>query len=921
MNSILMLIQPTQKTKIMRLRAIILLIIALAGSSLWAAPSIEVKQLTAEYQVDPVGIGTAVPRLSWIMSSTVEAQVQTAYQVLVASSPALLNEKKADLWNSKKVSSGQSVLVEYGGKALSSGTRCWWKVRVWDKNGKAGSWSETAFFETGLLEASDWDGKWITAPESGQAKCPVLRKEFTLKGEPLRARLYITSLGYYEAELNGSRVGDQVLTPGWTSYSHRVQYQTYDVTSMLRAGGNALGATLANGWYKDFRQWWFDDGERPVQNLALKAQLVITYRDGSREIIATDESWKAGSGPVLEATVYDGENYDARKENPGWSKAGFNDSGWANAKRMETWDLETVAPESPPMRTREELSPIEILVTPEGDTVLDMGQNMVGWVRLKVQAPRGTRITLRHTEVLDGDGNFYIENLRGAKQTTSYVCKGTGTETWEPRFTFQGFRYVHVSGIPGGVTKDMITGVVVHSDLEQTGTFSCSDSLINQLQHNIVWGQKGNFVDVPTDCPQRDERLGWTGDAQVFAPTAIFNMNCAGFYTKWLADLALDQHEDGAVPWVIPNVLGRGEAHGWADAATIVPWAVYKYYGDVRILEKQYKSMKAWVDYQAAQAGDNYLWQPRERQFGDWLAFATIRSDYPGATTDKDLLATAYFYHSADLLQRAARVLGYQADEEKYAMLMKDIKKAFAAEFITPNGRLSSNTQTAYVVSLAFDLIPGDLRQSAARRLAGDVNAFGHLTTGFLGTPDLCHVLTEHGYLEEAYMLLFRKEYPSWLYPVTKGATTIWERWDGLKPDGTFQNAGMNSFNHYAYGAIGDWLYKTVAGINPDQPGYKSIVIKPHPGKEMNDVKAWHLTPYGKVASSWSVSSGSLVMKVKIPVNTTATIYVPTTGTKASLNGSEIAATEKVTGPGYDYLVIEKGSGDYRIETEYEIKP
>lgn len=909
------------------LTACMLLLTVVSGNTNAMAPeTIKVNSLSCEYQSNPLGIGTSAPRLSWILSSTINDQFQTAYQVLVASSPSRLSEKKADLWNSNIVNSDQSVLVEYKGAPLSSRSKCWWKVRVWDKNDKPGNWSEPAYFEVGLLTDTDWSASWIRAAagEEAEEASAVFRKEFKLAKEVASARLYITSLGYYEAELNGAKVGDQVLTPGWTSYSKRVQYQSYDVSASLKKGANALGVTLANGWYKDFRQWWFisEGGSKQElaseaqQKLALKAQLEVLYKDGSTEIVNSDDSWRSSTGPILSASVYNGESYDAGKENPGWSKPGYNDENWDEVALHSVWALKIVAPVSPPVRTLEELKPIGIIVTPEGDTVLDMGQNMVGWIRLKVQAPAGTRITLRHTEVLDKEGNFYIENLREAKQTNTYFCKGAGVERWEPRFTFQGFRFVHVSGIPGGVTKDMITGVVVNSDLPRTGTFSCNDSLVNQLQHNIVWGQKGNFVDVPTDCPQRDERLGWTGDCQAFAPTAIYNMNCAGFYTKWLADLALDQHEDGAVPWVIPNVLGRGEAHGWADAATIVPWAVYTYYGDVRILEKQYESMKAWVDYQAGQAGDKYLWQPKERQFGDWLAFATTRSDYPGATTDKDLLATAYFYHSADLLQRAAKVLEKKDDAEKYSKLMGKIKSAFSDEYITANGRLSSNTQTAYVISLVFGLVPEELKQAAAQRLAADVNSFGHLTTGFLGTPDLCHVLTEHGYLKEAYMLLFRTEYPSWLYPVTKGATTIWERWDGLKPDGSFQNADMNSFNHYAYGAIGDWLYKKVAGINPDpiKPGYKSIIIKPHPGDKMNDVKASHHTPYGKVASAWKISDGKILMEVKIPVNTTATIYVPTTGGGLSVNGIPQTAIDKIPGPGYDYVVMEKGSGTYSIE-------
>ena len=461
---------------------------------------------------------------------------------------------------------------------------------------------------------------------------------------------------------------------------------------------------------------------------------------------------------------------------------------------------------------------------------------MVGWVRLKVEGPAGTTVTLRHAEVLDKQGNFYTENLRAAKQTVRYTLNGRGAETYEPHFTFQGFRYVAVDGYPGPLTLDSLTGIVVHSDMTPASTFETSKPLVNQLQHNIVWGQKGNFVDVPTDCPQRDERLGWMGDAQVFAPTAAFNMDVAGFFTKWLRDVAADQLETGSVPHVIPDVLsepGKPQAGSaaWADAAVIIPWTMYLSYGDRRILETQYPSMVAWVEYMRRRAGDDLIWS-EDFTFGDWLAFASTASDYPGATTGKDLIATAMFAHSTDLLQRTARVLGKAEDAATYGALLDRIKAAFQREFVTATGRVGENTQTAYAVALQFDLLPEAMRAAAAGRLAQDIRQRKHLTTGFVGTPYLCHVLSRYGYLDEAYLLLNREQYPSWLYPVKQGATTIWERWDGLKPDGTFQDKGMNSFNHYAYGAIGEWMYRVMAGIeiDPAAPGYKHTLIQPRPG-------------------------------------------------------------------------------------------
>ena len=890
-----------------------------------AAKSIEISDLTCEYFTNPMGIGATAPRLSWILTSGVDDQVQTAYQVLVASSPKLLTEKKADFWNSGKVESDQSILVDYAGDALESRDICWWKVRVWDKNGKASSWSAPASFEIGLLGAGDWKADWIKSSIGFTEifhPSPMFRKEFSLDKQVASARLYISSLGLYQVEINGEKVGDLVLTPGWTSFHSRVQYQTYDVSAMLSTGANAIGVTLGDGWYRAFRP---NDRDREAfgkESLDVIAQLEVTYTDGTTVMVMTDDSWKSAMGPIRKSVIYDGETYDARLEKPGWSKAGYDDGDWYGTEKVRNDKGRIVYPASPPMRRLEELTPIEIMITPEGDTVVDMGQNMVGWIRLKVDCPKGTTITLRHAEVLDKEGNFYITNLRRADQTNTYICKGGGTEIFEPHFTFQGFRFVDISGYPGEVSKDMLTGVVVNSDLEKTGTFSCNDSLINQLQHNIVWGQKGNFVDVPTDCPQRDERLGWTGDCQVFAPTACYNMDCSGFYTKWLRDLAVDQHEDGAVPHVIPNVLGRGGAHGWQDAAVIVPWTVYQWYGDLRILEEQYESMKTLVEFMRDQAGDAYIWVPTERQFGDWLAFATILSDYPGATTDKDLLATSYFYHSANLLRKTAKILGKKEDAKDYGELLKKIKSAYAKEYITPNGRMASNTQTAYVVALAFGLIPDELESVAAKRLADDVNAFEHLTTGFLGTPDLCHILTKYGYLEEAYKLLYRTEYPSWLYPVTQGATTIWERWDGQKPDGTFQNPGMNSFNHYAYGAVGDWLYRKVAGIDidPATPGFKSIIIKPHPGNEMNNVSAAHNSPYGKVSSDWKILDGKFMLTVNIPVNSTATVYVPSTDETLEINGEAVGAVDKVAAEGvdYHYIKVKKGSGKYTFVSSYD---
>ncbi len=912
-------------------------------------PKIGLTNLRVEYQINPIGIDVPIPRLSWEITSSERNVCQTAFQIRAAADAAHLAAGKNLWWDSGKVASDQSIQVEYQGPLLNSGQRIYWQVRVWDEKDRASNWSEVAFWEMGLLKPEHWQASWIEPvleeDLSKSQPCPFLRREFILTKQVRSARAYVSSLGLYEFYLNGQRVGDQVFTPGWTSYYRRVQYQTYDVTNLLRSGANAVGAIIADGWFRGFLSW---NSVRNYygQKLALLAQIQVQYQDGTSEIIGTDATWRASTGPILESDIYNGEIYEARLELNGWSQVGFNDQSWQPVKITAQGKRRLVAASGPPVRKIQEIKPIAIFKSPAGETIFDLGQNMVGWCRLRVQGPAGTVVTLKHAEVLDKNGNLYTENLRSAQQRDQFVLKGSGEEVFEPHFTFHGFRYVAVAGFPGEPKLNNLTGIVIHSDMRPTGSFVCSNPLINQLQHNIQWGQKGNFVDVPTDCPQRDERMGWTGDAQVFSPTACFNMDVAGFYTKWLKDLAADQFRDGVVPHVIPDVLRQGGAAAWedvldtksnspalpelkaggsaawADAAVVVPWTVYLYFGDRRILEQQYKSMKAWVDYMKQQAGDSYLWQTGGH-FGDWLAFATNRSDYPGATTDKDLIATAYFAHSTDILQRVAAILGKEKDAQSYADLLANIKQAFLREYVTPNGRMVSGTQTAYALALAFDLLPDGVKQLAAERLAADVRSFKHITTGFVGANLINQVLTDHGYLDLAYMLLNRQDYPSWLYPITKGATTIWERWDGIKPDGSFQDPGMNSFNHYAYGAIGDWLYRVVAGIeiDPAQPGYKHILIRPQPGGGITAASASHYSMYGKIESSWKIEGDNFHLSTTIPPNTTATIYLPDAQLeRVTESGLALQAAKAILGYSQEKtsVKISVGSGQYQFS--YKMK-
>jgi alpha-L-rhamnosidase len=884
-----------------------------------------VESLRTEYRADPLGIDVRLPRLSWQLASPERAVLQSAYQVRVARNEADLRAGRHLVWDSGRVASGESAHVPYAGPGVESRQRYYWQVQVWDQADHSSGWSTPAWWEMGLLQPADWQAGWIEPglAATGDVSPPpvMLRRAFSLAKAVRSARAYVTSHGLYELRLNGKRVGDELFTPGWTSYNKRLQYQTYDVTPLLARGANVVGAVVGNGWYRGqigFRQHRDHYGD----HVALLAQIDVTFTDGSRAVIGSDGSWTASRGPILMSEIYAGETYDARRELPGWDAPGYDAKSWSPAKPVDLPRDVLVAPQGPPVRRTEEIHPVNILQSPSGTPIVDMGQNMVGWVRLHVQGPAGATVTLHHGEVLDQHGNLYVANLRAAAQTVTYTLKGGAAETFEPHFTFQGFRYVAVDGYPGTLTSDSLTGVVIHSDMEPTSEFRTSEPLVNQLQHNILWGQKGNFLDVPTDCPQRDERLGWTGDAQVFCRTAAFNMDVAGFFTKWLKDLAADQLPNGSVPYVIPDVLSRPDrleagSAAWADSSVIIPWTMYLSYGDRRILAEQYPSMTRWVAYMRARAGDDLVWDG-DFHFGDWLAFATTRSDYPGATTGKDLIATAFFAHSTDLVARTARVLGKDGEASQFEDLFTRIKAAFVHEFVTPASRVGENTQTAYAVALQFDLLPESLRAEAASRLAADVRERKHLTTGFVGTPYLLHVLTRFGYLDEAYMLLQRQQYPSWLYPVTKGATTIWERWDGIKADGSFQDPGMNSYNHYAYGAVGEWMYRVMAGLEIDDahPGYSHILIQPQPGGTFTEVSASHQTPYGRAGSHWTLHEGVFTLDAEVPANTTATVRLP--------HAQQAAVTESGRAPegavgisgirqeGSD-VVIDIGSGRYRF--------
>lgn len=875
-----------------------------------------------EYKINPLGINEMQPRFSWELVSDQRDVMQTAYRIKVAKSPDELKKGKSLVWDSGKVNSDQSVHVEYAGKPLESRQRYFWQLGVWDNKGNSAVFSETSFWEMALLSPSDWTANWIEAPwpEDPKTSQPVqlFRKTFSAKKQIRSARLYITARGLYEATINGKMVTEDIFTPGWTSYNKRLQYQSYDVAGLLTKGNNAIAVKLGDGWYRG-NMGFFGERNQYGEKTGLLFQLEITYENGEKEIIVSDQNCKAATGPYHWSDIYNGEIYDANLEAPDWELAVFNDAGWSNAKPAKASEARLIAPAGPPVRRIEILKPKVVIKTPKGETVLDFGQNMVGRVRFKVKGNKGDTLKIYHAEVLDKEGNFYTENLRAAKQMVQYVCNGKKDHFYEPLFTFMGFRYIKLENWPGDPDLNDFEGVVIHSQLRPTGDFECSDPLINQLQHNIRWGQKGNFLDVPTDCPQRDERMGWTGDAQAFSRTAAFNMDVAGFFTKWCGDFTADQSADGMIPHVIPQVLGEndGAATGWADAVTIIPWNMYLVFGDKRILEKQYETMKRWVGYMEAKAGDDYLWNIGFH-FGDWL-FYSVNDDRDGrsAITDKYFLAQAFFAHSTDIVRKTAEILGEKEEEKYYAALYEKVKKAFLDEYVSSNGRIASGTQTSYVLALQFGLLPEDQQLTAAQRLVENIELYdNHITTGFLGTPHICHVLTEFGHLEKAYALLEQKTYPSWLYPVTKGATTIWERWDGIMPDGNLQNATMNSFNHYAYGAIGDWLYRVVAGIDTDEnhPGYKKVIIAPQPGGSLTAAKAHHLSLYGKIATNWKIENGQFKLEVTIPPNTTARVVLPQANLEKMMENNQPLRTgngiHSILQDGKD-VKLELGSGQY----------
>lgn len=889
--------------------------------------TIRIRGCRTEYLENPLGIDALNPRLYWRLESEETNVSQTAYQILVASDRGALEQAEGDMWDSGKVPGSLSAHIIYDGLPLQAESAYYWQVRVWDQGDRVSEWSEVAYWTMGLLTRAAWKGKWIgrkSEPELSHQPSPFFRKEFQLKPGISRAVVYATALGLYDLHINGQRIGDR-FAPGWTDYDTRVQYQAYEVTDALVAGANAVGAILGDGWFAGTVGFLGERvyGERPF----FLMQLHVEYEDGAKECVITDGSWKTSRGPIEYSDMIKGEAYDARKELTGWQYAGYDDSAWELPDVRPGYNGLLTAAMEPAIRVTKTLTPVSLRKTEAGTWIYDMGQNMVGWTELKVKGERGIRITVSHAEMLQPDGSLYLDNLRVAVQQDHYILKGDGLERYEPHFTFHGFRYVELTGYPDEPGLHTITGKVVHSDTPVTGSLETSNPMVNQLYSNITWGQRGNFLSVPTDCPQRDERLGWTGDAQIFARTASYNMDVSRFFTKFMWDMIDCQQPSGAFTDVAPdagwirykmwstrlNWFAPDNA-GWGDAGVVIPWTLYLMYGDTRILTTHYEAMARWVDYLESQTDE--LVRPNYANYGDWLSI--------DADTPNEVLATAYFAYSTKLMGLIAEVLGRQADRIKYEALFGRIAQAFCEAFVEADGRIHGNTQTVYVLALQFGLLTEELRVMAVRHLVHDIEQRGNrLSTGFLGVGYLLPALTDNGRLDVAYRLLTQEQFPSWMYSIKHGATTIWERWDGWTEEKGFQTPDMNSFNHYSLGSVGEWMFRYMAGLEADrgQPGFKRALIRPQPGGGITSVKAGYDSLYGRISIEWTLSTADeFHLKLRIPANTTAEVHVP--GCRARVAGGVLGSeAEAVDCSEARSGVFHIGSGEYRFTSTLSSAP
>ncbi|BBT70636.1 MULTISPECIES: alpha-L-rhamnosidase [Enterobacteriaceae] len=876
-----------------------------------------VEKITLNYEKTLSGCETS-PVFGWVIASDRRDVAQHSWQLQLAED----EDFSALLYDSGVTRDARSNNITLPAREWADSTRYFARVRISDNHGEESGWSPLASWVSGL-PAARWQGEFISAEtpqDKDNSRGTLLRHVFALppSEEIVSAVVHASALGLYQLWINGEKVGCDELAPGWTSYHHHLLYQTWDVSDRLCGGENVIGAMVGAGWYKgdmSFNRYRNYYGEQT----GFICQLVVTLRDGSQRVIVSNACWQASDSAILFSEIYDGETYDARLAQQGWSEPGFAASGW-RAVTLLSVSKDVLQPQTAcPVQEIARLAPRALFTTPKGETVIDFGQNLSGWVAFRVRGAAGDSVKLRHFEVLDAEGNVYLANLRTAKQRIDYTLRGDEEERYHPHFTFQGFRYVQIECWPGTPTLADFSAVVLHSAMTPTGSMETSNADLNQLHHNILWGLKGNFVDIPTDCPQRDERLGWTGDAQIFCRTASYLMQTDTFFAKWLTDLQHDQTPEGGVPHVIPDILtgkcdndrflSHGRTHSaaaWADAAVINPWTLYLMYGDTQTLARQYGSMKAWVEFMRANAVDN-IWSWK-LQFGDWVALDAKEGSYFGATPN-ELTCMAYYALSTQLLSKSAKVLGFEDDAVEYLALHAAIVDCFHREFFTANGRLAARTQTAHILALYFQLVPQAHRERTVQTLLELLaEQDGHLVTGFVGTPYFCHALSENGQADAAWQLLLKEDFPSWLYQVKAGATTIWEHWDGVKPDGTMWSPDMNSFNHYAYGAIGEWLYRAAAGINTEEhaPGFKHSVLRPIPGGGLAWLKARYASVYGEIGVRWQQSGQTIALEVDIPPNTRSTLILDRARTLLETDDIDFTPMDG----GY---AAEVGSGHYRV--------
>ncbi|KAG0645457.1 hypothetical protein D0Z07_8732 [Hyphodiscus hymeniophilus] len=842
---------------------------------------VEIDSLCFEHHREALGIGESEPRISWCFKGDSKNWTQASYEVEISS--PLVNSCEPQLFC---VNSSDSSLIPWPAKPLKARESALVRVRATGgSKSETTPWSQAFSVETGLLTRKDWTATLIGAERikapSGALRPILFRKSFEVEEKVKSARLYITAQGAYEPYINGSRIGDHVLAPGWTSYKHRLNYQTFDVTS-LKKGENAIGVEVGEGWSSTRLGW--GDGTRCIysKRLALLVQLEVVYEDGKMMTITSDKSWKSTVGPRIASEIYDGETYDASLEVKGWSSPALDDKHWAAVEPMDFPNTKLQSPTGPPVRKTEFVKIQKVLKSPKGKTIIDFGQNLVGWLNVRASGPKGHTITFTHAEVLE-NGEIATRPLRSAKPIDHLILSNDPI-VWEPAFTFHGFRYVQVENWPSGSPKKSdIEAVVLHTDMEQTGFFNCSDSMVNKLHENIQWGMRGNFLSIPTDCPQRDERLGWTGDIQVFSPTASFLYNTSGMLSSWLKDLAAEQIHDykGVVPLVVPNILGLDSntaQAAWGDVAVLLPYDLYTAFGDKEILRTQLKSMKAWLD-QGIPRQSNGLWDPTTHQLGDWLDPDAPPSDPGKAKTDPHLVANAYLAHISAVMAKVSSILDRQDDFKHYTAEATKIKRLFQEEYMTSSGRLAPDTMTSLSQALTYDLFPTEIqKESAAKRLAKLVRASQFkISTGFVGTPLICPALSSTGNTQLAYRMLLQTKCPSWLYPITMGATTMWERWDSMLPDGSINPGSMTSFNHYALGSVGAWLHSTVGGISPAEggAGWKIVRFEPVPGGTITSAEVKYKSPYGLVECKWRIESGKLKMTVRVPPNSSGVVKLP----------------------------------------------